>query len=97
MAYSKLANLVNRYNSTSKGKGFSKFDEIPASQKWAEYSIDEVEIRALMKGVDFIEKFEAEKALIVVRRKIDYMYKHPNFDVSEATLLYKKIKRLLNF
>jgi len=95
MAYSKLANLVNRYNSTSKSKGFLKISEIPASKKWAEYSIDEVEIRKMMKGVDFIDRFEAEKALIVVKRKIDYMYKHDNFDLSEATLMYKKLKRLI--
>jgi hypothetical protein len=92
---SKLSILVKRYVSTSNSKGFLAFDKIPASKKWAEYSIDEVKIRALMKGVDFIERFEAEKALAVVKRKIDYMYKHPNFDVSEATLMYKKLKRLV--
>ena len=47
-----------------------------------------------MQGVDFIEKFEAEKALGVVRRKIEWMYKHRNFDVTEATSTYKKLKRL---
>ena len=91
----KLSILVKRYVSASKTKGFSVYDEIPASQKWAEYSIDEVKIRELMKTVDFTEKFDAEKALTIVRRKIDYMYKHKNFDVSEATLMYKKLKRLI--
>jgi hypothetical protein len=97
MAYNNLKNLINRYNSTSKSKGFSKYSEIPASKKWAEYSIDEVEIRRLMQGADFIEKFGAEKALSVVRRKIDYMYKHPNYNINEATAYYKKLKRLLNY
>jgi len=94
MAYSKLGLLVNRYNSTSKTKGFVNYSEIPASKKWAEYSIDEVKIKELMQGVDFIEKFAAEKALAVVRRKVDYMYKHPNFNLSVATAYYKKLKKL---
>jgi hypothetical protein len=95
MSYSKLSNLVKRYTAVSKFKGITKFDEIPASSKWAEYSIDEMKILELMKGVDFIEKFEAEKALTIVRRKINYMYRHPNFDLSEATSKYKKLKRLI--
>ena len=91
---SKLASLVKRYTSTSKSKAFTAYDEIEASQKWAEYSVDEYKIRQLMQGVDFIEKFEADKALGVVRRKIEWMYKHRNFDVTEATSTYKKLKRL---
>jgi hypothetical protein len=92
---SKLSILVKRYTSTSKTKGFSAYDEIDASKKWAEYSVDEYKIRQLMQGVDFTEKFDAEKALTIVRRKIEWMYKHRNFDVSEATLYYKKLKRLV--
>lgn len=94
---SMLMSLVKHYNTTSKSKGFkgvSRLDEIPASKKWAEYSVDEYKIRELMKGAEFIERFEAEKALIVLRRKIDWMYKHENFKLSEATLMYKRLKRL---
>jgi hypothetical protein len=90
----KLFTLVKRYNSPAKSKGFTKISEIPASKKWAEYSVDEFKIRELMKGVDFMDKFVAEKALIVIRRKIEYMYKHENFNLSEATSMYKKLKRL---
>ena len=83
---SKLSILVNRYNSTSKSKGFAAYD-----------SIDEVKIKALMQDVDFTEKFNAEKALITVRRKIDYMYKHRNFNLAEATAYYKKLKKAINY
>ena len=41
---SMLMSLVKHYNTTSKSKGFkgvSRLDEIPASKKWAEYSVDE--------------------------------------------------------
>ena len=94
---SALMSLVRHYNTASKSKrfkGFSKIDEIPASKKWAEYSVDEYKIRELMKNAEFIERFEAEKALIALRRKIDWMYKHENFKLSEATSMYKKLKRL---
>jgi hypothetical protein len=92
---SKLSILVKRYTSTSKSKAFSAYDEIDASKKWAEYSVDEYKIRELMRNVEFTEKFEAEKALSIVRRKIEWMYKHRNFNVSEATSNYKKLKRLV--
>lgn len=90
-----LSALVKRYNSTTKSKGFVDYYKIPASEKWAEYSLDEYRIRQLMKTVEFTDKFEAEKALEVVRRKVDYMYKHPNFNVYQASALYKKLKRLV--
>ena len=90
-----LMSLVKHYNTASKGfKGFSKRDEIPASKKWAEYSVDEYKIRELMKTAEFIERFEAEKALITLRRKIEWMYKHENFNLSDATSMYKRLKRL---
>jgi hypothetical protein len=93
----KLSVLVNRYNSTSKSKGIVPYYIIDATSKWAEYSIDEVKIKALMQGVDFNEKFNAELALKNVRRKIDYMYKHRNFDLASATAYYKKLKRAINY
>ena len=49
-----------------------------------------------MKTATYGEKFEAERALGVVRRKIEYMYKHRNFELSEATAYYKRLKRLIN-
>jgi hypothetical protein len=94
---SMLMSLVKHYNAAAKSKGFkgfSRLNEIPASKKWAEYSVDEYKIRELMKGAEFIERFEAEKALKVVRGKIEWMYKHENFNLSEATSMYKKLKRL---
>jgi len=93
----KLSVLVSRYNNPLKPKGFSLYDEIEASKKWAEYSLDEIMIKNLMKTATYREKFDAEKALTVVRRKIDYMYKHKNFNTSAATLYYKRLKTLVNF
>lgn len=93
MSYSKLALLVKRYTSTSKTKSFSLYDNIQASKRWAEYSIDEENIRELMQDLEFTQKFEAEKALSIVRRKVEYMYKHRNFNIVEATRYYKKLKR----
>ena len=52
-------------------------------------------IKELMKTASYKERFEAEKALAVVRRKIEYMYKHGNFDLSTATRYYKQLKRAI--
>ena len=90
----KLLTIVKRYNSPTKSKGITSYDKVPASKKWAEYSADEYKIRELMKGADFMDKFEAEKALNVIRRKIEWMYKHPNFNLSDAASMYKKLKKL---
>lgn len=93
----KLSNLTKRYVSPTKSKYFVAYDDIDASSKWAQYSIDEVKIKKLMETADFTDKFDAEKALTIVRRKVDYMYKHRNFNLSEATAYYKKLKRAINF
>jgi hypothetical protein len=96
---SSLAILLKRYGSAqgSKTKGFPPYYNIDATTKWAEYSIDELKLIKLIQTADFIEKFDAEKALSVVRRKIEYMYKHKNFDHSEAVAYYKKLKRAINY
>ena len=94
---SKLSALIKRYNNPLKSKGFSAYDEIEASKKWAEYSLDEIKIKNLMKTATYSEKFDAEKALIVVRRKIEYMYRHKNFEISAATLYYIKLKSLISY
>ena len=96
MAYNNLSALISRYNNPLKTKGFSAYDNIEASKKWAEYSLDEIKIKTLMKTATYGEKFEAERALGVVRRKIEYMYKHRNFEINEATAYYKRLKRLIN-
>jgi hypothetical protein len=43
---------------------------------------------------DFATKMDLLEVLQVLERKIDYMYKHPNFDFYKATFLFNKLKTL---
>lgn len=98
MAYNKTKNLIDRYN---KPKGKSKFiisyNKIDATNKWVEYSLDLVELKASVKDADFSTRFDIERTIKKVESKIDWMYKHNNFDLNEAVSLYKRAKRLLKY
>jgi len=91
--------LLKKYNNNTKAKSkfITAYDSIDATKKWVEYSLDVAELKALTRTSDFLTRFDIEKAIIKAETKVDWMYKHPNFDRSEATVLYKKLKRLLNF
>ena len=90
--------LLKKYNNTkAKSKFITAYDSIDATKKWVEYSLDVAELKALTRTSDFSTRFDIEKAIIKAENKVDWMYKHPNFDRSTATALYKKLKRLLNF
>ena len=90
--------LLKKYNTAkAKSKFITAYDSIDATKKWVEYSLDVAELKVMTRNSDFLTRFDIEKAIIKAETKVDWMYKHPNFDRSEATVLYKKLKRLLNF
>ena len=98
MVYNKARTLINRYNIVKgKPKFIISYDKIDANKKWVEYSLDLVELKALMKGEDLSTRFELEKTLKKVEAKIEWMYKHRNFNINEATREFKRAKKLLNY
>lgn len=98
MAYNKASVLISRYNKTkSKEKFFLSRDKIDATNKWVEYSLDLHELKALVQVSDFETRFDLEKAIKTVEAKVEWMYKHENFNMSEATTLYRRAKKLLNY
>jgi hypothetical protein len=97
MAYNKLKTLVSRYNTLKgkyKGRPISYY-EIDATSKWVQYSLDEVELKKLLLTADFSERFDILNALKKVESKIEYMYKHKNFDMKKAVDSFKRAKLLL--
>ena len=90
----KLSILLSRYNSSSKKKGFVKYQDIPATERWAEYSIDLYNLKKALIGASFSDKYKIMAAIAKAEAKVDYMYKHSNFDMKEALQLYKKFKRI---
>ena len=96
MKPNKARALISRFNVTREKSKFTiSFNKIDATTKWVEYSLDLVEIKALMKTEDFITRCELENTLKKVENKINWMYKHPNFDLNLASIEFKRAKKLL--
>lgn len=72
------------------------FNKIKATEKWIEYSLDQVEINKLLQTASRDDRYTLLSALKVVERKLEYMYKHPNFNLRTAINDFKRARRLLN-
>lgn len=76
-------------------RGYSAYDKIKANDKWVQYSLDIIELTKTLQNAVFNDKFVISKAIKIAEGKRDYMYKHPNFELSEATRNLKLARRLL--
>jgi hypothetical protein len=83
---------INKYNSTQKSTGFSNYYKIQATEKWVEYMLDITDINKILMQSDFTTKMDLLQALEVAERKRDYMYRHPNFNLTEATKWYRLVR-----
>ena len=85
--------FINKYNASNTSTGFSVYDNVKATEKWLEYTLDAVDMQeAMMKSLDFNEKYMLAQALVIVERKRAYMYRHKNFDLKRATTLLSAVK-----
>jgi hypothetical protein len=71
------------------------YSKIKATEKWIEYSLDITEMTKLLSSTNREERQLLVAAIAIAERKRDYMYKHPNFRLEEATREFKQAKRLL--
>ncbi len=84
---------ISKYATTNRSKGFkSQWHKIPATEKWVEYMLDKHDVNKILMDSDFATKMDLLEVLQVLERKIDYMYKHPNFDFKKATNLFHLLK-----
>ena len=89
--------FANKYPSnTQKSQSSIPFDRIKATDKWIEYSLDQVVINKMMLTASRDDRYTLLSALKVVERKLNWMYKHPNFELAVAIREFKRAKRLLN-
>ena len=85
----------SKYLSTNKTVGFSKYDNMKATEKWLEYTLDIIDMQAaMMQSKDFNTKHQLAQMLIVAERKKSYMYKHKNFDLKRATFLLSSVRNV---
>ena len=86
-------NFINKYNTSNKSAGFSTYDRVKATEKWLEYALDVMDMQdAMMKSMDFNEKYMLAQALVVAERKKAYMYRHKNFDLKRASTLFNAVR-----
>ena len=78
-----------------KYEGKSLYSKIKATEKWIEYSLDLTEMTKMLTNATREERYVLLAAMQIAERKRDYMYKHPNFKLQDATLEFKRAKRLL--
>jgi len=83
---------ITKYNSRNNKKAIVQYYKIPATTKWVEYMLDKHDVNKILMDSDFATKMDLLEILQVLERKIDYMYKHPNFDFKKATSLFQILK-----
>jgi hypothetical protein len=84
--------FISKYSSRNSNKAIVQYYKIPATTKWVEYMLDKHEINKVLMDSNFTTKMDLLEVLQILERKIDYMYKHPNFDFKKATNLFHILK-----
>ena len=85
-------NYISKYATSSNKKAIVQYYKIPATEKWVEYMLDKHDVNKILMDSDFATKMDLLEVLQVLERKIDYMYKHPNFNFKKATDLFHRLK-----
>jgi hypothetical protein len=83
---------ITKYATRNNKKAIVQYYKIPATTKWVEYMLDKHDINKILMDSDFATKMDLLEVLQVLERKIDYMYKHPNFEFKKATDLFHRLK-----
>ena len=83
---------IAKYTTRNNNKAIVQYYKIPATEKWVEYMLDKHDVNKILMDSDFATKMDLLEVLQVLERKIDYMYKHPNFEFKKATDLFHRLK-----
>jgi len=83
---------ISKYATRNNKKAIVQYYKIPATTKWVEYMLDKHDVNRILMDSDFATKMDLLEVLQVLERKIDYMYKHPNFEFKKATDLFHRLK-----
>jgi hypothetical protein len=83
---------IAKYATGNSKKAIVQYYKIPATEKWVEYMLDKHDVNKILMDSDFATKMDLLEVLQVLERKIDYMYKHPNFEFKKATDLFHVLK-----
>lgn len=86
--------FISKYTATNNRKGYGSYYKIPATEKWVEYMLDITDMNKSLMSLPFNDKMNMLDALTVAERKREYMFRHPNFNLKQATRWYELAKSL---
>ena len=92
-----IAVLKSRYKSVTERSGGSHMRFNP-TDKYVEYSLDLVEAKKLLNdsSIDFSNRQELLGIIKIIERKLDFHYRHKDFNLANAMAMFKRAKKLLN-
>ena len=71
------------------------YSKIKATAKWVQHSINVHVMQKLLLTASRDDQYTLLAAIKVAESKVNYYYKHPNFDLAQAVTLFKQAKRML--
>ena len=83
---------ITKYATRNNKNAIVQYYKIPATTKWVEYMLDKHDVNKILMDSEFATKMDLLETLQILERKIDYMYKHPNFNFKKATDLFHILK-----
>lgn len=83
-------------NNSSKSKANVPYSKIKATEKWVEHSINLYVMQKLMLTSDREERYFLLACIKKAESKLNYYYRHPNYNMKTALGLFKEAKRLIN-
>jgi hypothetical protein len=89
-----VANYKQKYTKTSSSKlVFLKKDKINSTHKWVEYTLDIVDMSALLMQTNNLnDKYALMDALDTAQRKKDWHYRQENFRLQDAMRIFEAAK-----
>jgi len=93
MSVAMLAAMYQKH--AQKQKFIIKYDRIKATEKWVQHSINLHVMQKLMLTANRDDRYTLLAAIKAAESKINYYYKHPNFKLNQAAMLFKQAKTKL--
>ena len=71
------------------------YSKIKATAKWVYHSINLHVMQKLLVTASRDDRYTLLAAIKAAESKVNYFYKHPNFDINEGVTLFKQAKLML--
>jgi hypothetical protein len=93
-----IVQLKSRYSEAKvAGKRNAKVCKFNPTLKYIEHSLALVEAKAILhdRELNFTDKYSILAIIKVIERKLDFHYKHKDFNLAIATAEFKRARKLL--